>query len=98
MAQPVETVLHNFSAAMPKGAQPIGALIRDARGNLYGATESGGRYGNGVIYWVSSAGAIQALHSFTGGADGSEPFAGVISDASGNLYGTTTAPHFSVAD
>ncbi|HLY20746.1 MAG TPA: choice-of-anchor tandem repeat GloVer-containing protein, partial [Bryobacteraceae bacterium] len=89
LAQPVETVLHNFSASMPKGAQPIGALIRDAQGTLYGATESGGRYGNGAIYRVSPAGAIQTLHSFTGGADGSEPFAGVISDASGNLYGTT---------
>ena len=43
LAQPIETVLHNFSASMPKGAQPIGALIRDAQGTLYGATESGGQ-------------------------------------------------------
>src|SRR5215472_11287910 len=85
----VETVLHSFSPPAPKGAQPIKALIRDAQGNLYGATESGGRYGAGVIYRVSPAGAIKALYSFTGGADGSEPFAGVISDQSGNLYGTT---------
>jgi uncharacterized repeat protein (TIGR03803 family) len=89
LGQPVETVLHNFSASMPMGAQPIGALIRDTQGNLYGATESGGRHGNGAIYRVSPAGTIAALHSFTGGADGSEPFAGVISDSSGNLYGAT---------
>ena len=85
----VETVLHNFSSPAPNGAQPIGALIQDADGTLYGATESQGRYGNGTIYQVSPAGAIKALHSFTGRADGSEPFAGVISDQSGDLYGTT---------
>jgi len=49
LAQPVETVLHNFSSPAPKGAQPIGSLIQDADGTLYGATESEGRYGNGTI-------------------------------------------------
>jgi uncharacterized repeat protein (TIGR03803 family) len=29
------------------------------------------------------------LHSFTGRADGKNPFTGLIRDAAGNLYGTT---------
>jgi uncharacterized repeat protein (TIGR03803 family) len=66
----VETVLHNFPPQAPNGAQPIKALIQDAQGNTYGATESGGRFGYGVIYRVTPAGAIKVLHSFTGGADG----------------------------
>jgi hypothetical protein len=40
----------------------------------------------------ASAQSERIIHSFTGGSDGGLPYGGVISDASGNLYGTTTAP------
>jgi hypothetical protein len=36
----VLTVLHNFDG--PDGERPAGGVIRDAEGNLYGTTYSGG--------------------------------------------------------
>jgi uncharacterized repeat protein (TIGR03803 family) len=43
----------------------------------------------GVVYRLDAAGHEAVLHGFTGGADGGQPFAGVIRDLAGNLYGTT---------
>jgi uncharacterized repeat protein (TIGR03803 family) len=80
------------------------ALIMDAAGNLYGTTGYGGNdgnsngNGNGVVFQLSPDGAgwkETVLHRFcaAGGtcADGSEPLAGLMMDAAGNLYGTTSA-------
>jgi len=83
-----ETVLHSF-ASPPKGASSCAGLIRDSAGNLYGTTISGGAAGVGVVFKLSAAGHESVLYSFTGGADGSQPYAGVIRDSAGNLYGTT---------
>ena len=92
-------VLHTFTGA--DGANPYAGLIRDAAGNLYDTTEFGGAtfggptstcnesYGCGVVFKLSPAGTETVLHSFTGGADGSTPYAGLIQDGAGNLYGTT---------
>jgi uncharacterized repeat protein (TIGR03803 family) len=87
-----EVVLHNFAApppqAGPKGAYPYAGVIRDSAGNLYGTTVYGGAANAGVVYKVNTAGNQIVLHSFTGGADGANPYAGVIRDSAGNLYGT----------
>jgi uncharacterized repeat protein (TIGR03803 family) len=83
-----ETVLHNFGGTQ-KGANPSASLIRDSAGGLYGTTDDGGPAGAGVVYKVDAAGQETVLYSFTGGADGGHPFAGVIPDPEGNLYGTT---------
>ena len=56
-------------------------------GNLYGTTYSGGAFGYGTVYKLT-AGQETVLYSFTNGADGANPYAGVISDSAGNLYGT----------
>jgi uncharacterized repeat protein (TIGR03803 family) len=69
-------------------------VIRDSAGNLYGTTSAGGGgfgvlYNSGVVYKLDPAGNETVLHSFTGGADGGGPQAGVIRDSAGNLYGTT---------
>jgi uncharacterized repeat protein (TIGR03803 family) len=83
------TVLHSFGAP-GDGGQPIGSgVIRDAAGNLYGTTQYGGTYGNGTVYKLAPDGAVTILHSFSGGADGGAPWAGVSQDRAGNLYGTT---------
>jgi len=82
-----ETVLHSFGSA-GDGIGPIGGLILDANGNLYGTTVNGGAYGKGTVYRFGASGET-LLYSFTGAADGSNPYAGVTRDSAGNLYGTT---------
>jgi uncharacterized repeat protein (TIGR03803 family) len=83
-----ETVLHSFQGGSD-GAGPYAGVISDAGGNLYGTTFSGGSSNAGTVYKLTAAGEETILHSFTGKADGGNPYAGVISDAAGNLYGTT---------
>jgi uncharacterized repeat protein (TIGR03803 family) len=91
----VETVLYNFRGE-GDGAYPEGNLILDNAGNLYGTTYYGGYCDedncNGTVFELSPStnGWIEAvLYSFTDGADGANPGAGLIFDSEGNLYGTT---------
>ena len=86
-------VLYRFAGGSD-GVGPAGALI-DVNGTLYGVTSAGGGHpaclyggGCGTVYSVSTTGAEKVLHRFAGGADGADPFAGLI-DANGTLYGTT---------
>lgn len=66
----------------------IGGVIRDAAGNFYGTTFNGGASGYGTVFELDAAGTLNVLYSFTGGSDGGNPYAGLIRDAAGNLYGT----------
>jgi uncharacterized repeat protein (TIGR03803 family) len=89
-----EKVLHTFGSA-GDGASPMGNLIFDTAGNLYGTTFAGGAYGYGTVFELSPSAhgwSEKILHSFNyfGGPDGSEPCGGLIFDAAGNLYGTTS--------
>jgi uncharacterized repeat protein (TIGR03803 family) len=84
-----ELVLHNFTRAT--GAHPIVGVIRDSAGNLYGTTTVGGTSGQGVVYKLDTARQYTVLHNFTGGLGGGQPYAGVIRDSAGNLYGTTSS-------
>jgi uncharacterized repeat protein (TIGR03803 family) len=77
------------------GVYPESGVIFDRSGNLYGTTSEGGPYDAGTVFelmpgsggtWTETE-----LHSFGNGRDGSTPDAGLIVDASGNLYGTTNA-------
>jgi uncharacterized repeat protein (TIGR03803 family) len=83
-----ETVLYSFTGGAD-GGYPTAGLIRDSAGNLYGTTLGGGTAGAGVVFKLDRAGQETVLYSFTGGADGGSPTAGVIRDSAGNLYGTT---------
>lgn len=86
-----ESILYRFTGGRD-GGLPVGGVIFDKSGNLFGATESGGAYGYGAIYKLTPAGLgwiETVLYSFSGGADGFSPFAGLIFDNSGDLYGTT---------
>ncbi|MGB8898208.1 MAG: choice-of-anchor tandem repeat GloVer-containing protein [Methylocella sp.] len=90
-----ETVLYSFCSlpSCSDGAGPSAGLIADSSGNLYGTTYGGGSEciygpGCGVVFKLSPGGTETVLHSFAGG-DGALPEAGLIADASGNLYGTT---------
>ena len=71
------------------GAVPLGGLIADASGNLYGTTVSGGANGDGTVFEVAAGThALSTLVTFNG-TNGANPYAGLLADASGNLYGTT---------
>jgi uncharacterized repeat protein (TIGR03803 family) len=88
-----ETVLYSFMGGAD-GGNPYGSLIFDGNGNLYGTTNGGGGAGNGVVFeltpgsrgWTESV-----LHSFNPSLnhDGAEPWARLVFDKVGNLYGTT---------
>jgi uncharacterized repeat protein (TIGR03803 family) len=98
-----ETVLYNFTGGTD-GAFPSAGLVLDLAGNLYGTTWVGGDLtasacpgssftgyppGCGVVFKLDPTGKETVLYRFTGGADGSQPAAGLVWDRAGNLYGTT---------
>jgi len=84
-----ETVLYAFTGG-GDGGVPEAALVRDARGNLYGTTQYGGASENGTVFKVDRSGQETVLHSFTGGADGAYPEGVLVLDAQGNVYGTAS--------
>jgi uncharacterized repeat protein (TIGR03803 family) len=86
-----ETVLHSFAGGSD-GYNPIGGLVLGKKGNLYGTTYGGGANGFGTVFKVSAVGTESLFYSFNpgNGTDGALPYAGLIVDKKGNLYGTTT--------
>jgi uncharacterized repeat protein (TIGR03803 family) len=84
------TLVHSFAGGATDGATPYGSLVRDASGNLWGTTNSGGTSDEGTIFMIDGGGTLTVVHSFTGGAsDGARPHVALILDGAGNLYGTT---------
>ena len=81
------TVLYSFTGG--DGSHPRADLIADAAGSLYGTTINGGAQDAGTVFQLTPSRTLNVLHSFTGASDGALPFAGLIADAAGNLYGTT---------
>jgi uncharacterized repeat protein (TIGR03803 family) len=91
-----EDVLYTFCSVYycTDGSQPEAGLIFDGAGNLFGTTYEGGDFGFGTVFELTpgtnGSWTETVLHSFGAGNDGVLPTAGVIFDASGNLYGTTS--------
>jgi uncharacterized repeat protein (TIGR03803 family) len=86
----VETVLYNFTGGVDGTANPESVLVRDAEGNLYGTTVSGGASGYGTVFEVDPSGKQTTLYNFTNsGGDGRKPTGSLVRDAAGNVYGTT---------
>ncbi len=83
-----ETVLHTFRGGKD-GENPAAGLVMDVSGNLYGTTSGIGGGSLGTVFKVSPTGKETVLWTFKGPPDGAIPFAGVIMDVAGNLYGTT---------
>jgi uncharacterized repeat protein (TIGR03803 family) len=88
-----EHILHTFQARWD-GSSPVGALLLDSAGNLYG-TAGGGKSGHGVVFRLSlgtdGRWRETVVYNIAGGADGDGPGGGVVMDKAGNLYGTTVA-------
>ena len=84
-----ETVLHRFTGGVD-GEIPYAGLVQDKAGNLYGTTFYGGASNAGVVFKVDPTGTESVLHTFAGPpTDGEIPYAGLVQDKAGNLYGTT---------
>jgi uncharacterized repeat protein (TIGR03803 family) len=87
-----ESIIWSFNRGSD-GNQPMGDLLIDASGNLYGTTVAGGDSGSGTVFELTppaTAGGSwteSLLHSFNG-SDGSSPGGNLIMDTSGNIYGT----------
>ncbi len=89
----VMETLYVFQGA-PDAIYSRAGLTRDARGNLYGTSVYGGVYDNGAVFKLTYSKkqktyVEQVLYSFTGGADGANPYSKLAMDKAGNLYGTT---------
>ena len=92
-------LIDNFGGLNFTGLNPVSSLTFDTQGSLYGVTEFGGSngicvFGCGTVYELTPGAndtwTQTVPYSFSGGADGGEPYAGVILDTAGNIYGTTT--------
>ncbi len=91
------TILYRFKGPPNDTGGPVGSLIMDAAGNLYGTTVEGGsgtcgdpNTGCGTVFKFNViTGKETVLHNFAPPNDGYSPFAGVVMDSEGNLYGTT---------
>jgi uncharacterized repeat protein (TIGR03803 family) len=90
-------VLHSFSyGEQHQIGPPVGSLVLDKNGNLYGAAGGGGTgcdpFGCGLVFELKmrrgGGWAFVVLYEFAGGSDGAYPSGIVIFDGEGNLYGT----------
>jgi uncharacterized repeat protein (TIGR03803 family) len=84
--------LVNFTGA--DGEQPMAGLLMDANGDLFGTTYIGGSDNLGTVFEIKKSGAGYAstptvLANFNG-TNGDHPMAGLVADANGNLFGTTS--------
>jgi uncharacterized repeat protein (TIGR03803 family) len=87
------TPLHSFADGAD-GAYPSAGLVQGSDGNFYGTTEHGGTDivhsdTSGTVFKISAGGSLTPLYSFTVGADGAQPSAGLVQGSDGNFYGTT---------
>jgi uncharacterized repeat protein (TIGR03803 family) len=82
------TTLYSFSGG-PDGAYPYARLTQGSNGYFYGTTSGGGTGNDGTIFKISASGAFASLYSFTYGADGVYPSAGLVQGDNGYFYGTT---------
>lgn len=83
-----ETILLRFRGKA--GENPLGDLVRDSNGKLFGTASRGGALGYGVVFKLDTNGNETVLHSFDSSDGG--PVGGVIRDDNGNLYGTAQYP------
>jgi len=88
-----ETILYSFQNNATDGIWPDATLLLDASGNLYGENWGGGSGGNGTVFELvrkKGTWTERILHSFSG-KDGVNPGAGLVFDADGDLYSTTSS-------
>jgi uncharacterized repeat protein (TIGR03803 family) len=87
-----ENILYSFQGGSD-GANPLGSLLFDHAGNLYGTTSNGGVYGGTVFELIPNGdGTWTEEILFRANAFGYPvyfPSSNMVFDAAGNLYGTS---------
>src|SRR5262249_43534245 len=73
------------------GYYPIGTLLEDSNGNLFGTTSLGGSGSAGTVFEVAAGSGTITTLAYFNGTNGANPNAGLVEDSSGNLFGTATA-------
>jgi uncharacterized repeat protein (TIGR03803 family) len=96
------TILHSFGRqGAGEGLNPYAGLVQGTDGNFYGTTESGGAngelcnfgYGCGTIFKITTGGKLTTIYIFCSQSncpDGASPYAGLVQDTNGTLYGATS--------
>lgn len=86
------SLMDSFTGVLGDNCGPYGQLVMDGAGNLYGTTYCDGQFGFGSVFELTPSGNGQwtyiSLHDFRNGDDGANPSSYLVSDSSGNLYGT----------
>jgi hypothetical protein len=86
-----ETPIYSFTG--PDGNHPLGGVILDSHGNLFGTTNLGGLYGYGTVFELAYTNGVgwteTVLYNFQDQNDGRYPDAGLLMDSSGSFYGST---------
>lgn len=89
----VESVLFSFGGSKASGSTPVGDLVFDASGNIYGVTTYGGSANDGLVYELSPGNPTWTqtiLYVFTK-SSGANPLGGLTwNPTNNNLYGTTS--------
>ncbi len=88
------TIIYSFTGPPADGLYVVAPLLLAEDGSLYGTTAQGGTNNAGTVFKLTPTGSgwtESVLYSFTGVADGGTPYAGLVVDERGNLYGTTYA-------
>lgn len=91
--------IYNFTGGPKDGTYAVGTPALDQAGNLYGTTAQGGLGGgdgDGTVYELSpvpnGTWTEKILYFFRGGNDAGNPsMGGVVLDAAGNIYGTSSS-------
>jgi uncharacterized repeat protein (TIGR03803 family) len=84
------TLLHQFDQT--DGAAPVGGMVMDSAGDLFGTTGTSGADGGGTVWELpAGGGAFETLASFASQSTGADPNTGLLLDGNGDLFGTTTA-------
>jgi uncharacterized repeat protein (TIGR03803 family) len=86
-------ILHRFASSPNDGQNPVGGLVMDASGDLYGTTEGGGPSGDGTVFklaFVNGNWQKTVLYAFPDCADGCIPGSTLVFDKKGNLYGAAS--------
>ncbi len=89
----IECLVYSFTGLGRDGANPYGGVVFDDAGHLYGTTGIAFEY-DGIVFQLTPSGCRATettLYGFDDGPnDGGFPLAGLLSDASGNFYGTAS--------